>query len=316
VSDHLAVMFEDPREQRLLLSWIAHNVQKIGVKIRWAPYLHGVPGDGKSFFADLMASALGGQNVVPLNARVLESQFNEWACGAAVVAIEEMKQHGHNRHDVMNSVKPLITNDTVNIHPKGKAAYAAPNVTNYIIFSNFLDGAPIDATDRRYMFLSSRLSEDGARQLTEQGYYKRLFDAARLHPGAMRKWLMELPLDAEFDANGRAPMTRIRATVVAASKSDLEWAIEDVLAKGAPGVCREVISSSHFTAALRERGLEAPATKAVRTTLANLGFEYLEKRKRWAGDMRNLWVKRGLGLTPEKAVEILEKTLIPEEFLK
>lgn len=314
VEQHFAVMFDDERERRLLLSWIAHNVQKVGVKIRWAPYIHGVPGDGKSFFADLLASAMGGQNVTPLNAKVLESSFNEWAIGAAVVAIEEMMQHGHSRYDVMNGVKPLITNDTVNIHPKGKAAYSAPNVTNYIVFSNFLDGAPVDATDRRYMFLSSSVTVDGAKKMTATGYFKTLFDAVRQHSGAMRKWLMGVSLDREFDANGRAPDTRIKATVIEMSKSDLENAIEDVLEGGAEGVTKDVLSSSHFTAAIKARGVEPPATKAVKRTLGNLGFEFLG-RERWAGDMRNIWVKRGLNLRKDQALAVLSRSGVESDFL-
>lgn len=314
VEQHFAVMFEDKRERRLLLSWLAHNIQKVGVKIRWAPYIHGVPGDGKSFFADLLASAMGGQNVTPLNAKVLESSFNEWAIGAAVVAIEEMKQHGHSRYDVMNGVKPLITNDTVNIHPKGKAAYSAPNVTNYIVFSNYLDGAPVDATDRRYMFLSSSVTVDAAKKLTATGYFKRLFDAVRQHPGAMRKWLMGVLLDREFDANGRAPDTRIKATVVEMSKSELDTAIEDVLENGAEGVTKDVLSSSHFTAAIKARGVEPPATKAVKTTLGNLGFEFLG-RERWAGDMRNIWVRRGLNFKKDQALAILSRAGVESDFL-
>lgn len=314
VEQHFTVMLEDERERRLLLSWIAHNVQKVGVKIRWAPYIHGVPGDGKSFFADLLASAMGGQNVSPLNAKVLESSFNEWAIGAAVVAIEEMKQHGHSRYDVMNGVKPLITNDTVNIHPKGKAAYSAPNVTNYIVFSNYLDGAPVDETDRRYMFLSSSVTVEGAKKLTATGYFKRLFDAVRQHPGAMRKWLMGVSLDREFDANGRAPDTKIKATVVEMSKSELDHAIADVLQSGSEGVTKNVLSSSHFTAAIKARGIEPPATRSVPMTLGNLGFEFLG-RVRWAGDWRNIWARRGMNLGIDQALAVLSRSGVESDFL-
>lgn len=314
VEQHFVAMFEDERERRLLLSWIAHNVQKVGVKIRWAPYVHGVPGDGKSFFADLLASAIGGQNVSPLNAKVLESSFNEWAIGAAVVAIEEMKQHGHSRYDVMNGVKPLITNDTVNIHPKGKAAYSAPNVTNYIVFSNYLDGAPVDETDRRYMFLSSGVTIEDARRMTAEGYYKRLFDAVRKHPGAMRQWLMGVSLDSEFDANGRAPDTRMRATVVEMSKTELDLAIEDLLENGADGVTKNVLSSSHFTAALKARGVQPPATRSLGPALGNLGFVFLG-RTRWAGDMRNVWVRRSVKMKKEQAIFVLNQSRGESDFL-
>ena len=86
----------------------------------------------------------------------------------------------------MNRLKTFITNSQIEIQPKGKASYTAPNVSNYIIFSNYLDGAPVDEGDRRYMFLSSRLTTAEAQRLTQEGYFKRLFDAIHGHQGASR----------------------------------------------------------------------------------------------------------------------------------
>lgn len=37
-----------------LLYWMAHNVQKPGVKIRWSPILKGVHGDGKTLAAAVL----------------------------------------------------------------------------------------------------------------------------------------------------------------------------------------------------------------------------------------------------------------------
>lgn len=304
VQEHLQVYLADQRERDLLMSWVAHNVQRPGVKIRWSPYIHGVPGDGKSFFAELVAVAMGGQNVRSLNGSTLESNFTDWAVGYALVAIEEMKQHGHNRYDIMNRVKPFITNTSVEIHPKGKASYTAPNVSNYIIFSNYLDGAPVDEGDRRYMFLSSQLTTARAKELTEAGYFTRLFGAIQAFPGAIRKWLLEYVLHAEFDANGRAPDTDVKRTVIEMSKSDLEAAAEDLIEHGALGVSREVVSSAHLTRVLAAGGGEAPATSRVNTMLTRLGFRFAW-RKKWKGEMCRIWVRQDTTMTDLQAIEAL-----------
>lgn len=292
---HLSTYLADQRERDLLLSFIAWNVQYPGVKVRWAPYIHGVPGDGKSFFSELVAVAMGGQNVRMLNGSTLESNFTDWAVGYAMVAIEEMKQHGHNRYDIMNRVKPVITNTTIEVHPKGKASYTAPNVSNYMIFSNYLDGAPVDEGDRRYMFLSSQLTSDQARVLTESGYFKTLFDAVQGHAGAIRQWLLSYALHPEFDANGRAPDTAVKNTVIEMSKSDLECAAEELVENGCDGVCRDVISSAHFTRALTVSGAEAPSTTRVNSLLTKLGFRFAF-RKKWKSEACRIWVRQGAGL--------------------
>lgn len=307
IKHHLNTYLADQRERDLLLSWCAHNVQHPGVKIRWSPYIHGVPGDGKSFWSELIAVAMGGQNVRSLNGSTLESNFTDWAAGYAVVAIEEMKQHGHNRYDIMNRVKPFITNTVVEIHPKGKPSYTAPNVSNYIIFSNYLDGAPVDAGDRRYMFLSSQLTSEKARELTEAGYFKNLFEAIQEHAGAIRKWLLELPLHPEFDANGRAPDTEVKHTVIEMSKSDLEAAAEDLIERGAEGVTAEVVSSAHLTRALSVNGAEAPSTSRVNTLLTRLGFRFAW-RKKWKGEACRIWVVTGSNLNESAAMARLNES--------
>ena len=314
VEEHFDRYLEDPRERQLLISWLAYNVQHPGVKIRWAPYVHGVPGDGKSFFSELLAMAMGGQNVRMLNGSTLESNFTDWAVGFAVVVVEEMKQHGHNRFDIMNRVKPVITNTTIEVHPKGKASYTAPNVSNYLILSNYLDGAPIDAGDRRYMFLSSQLLTARVKRMTEEGYFNRLFSAIQEHPGAIRKWLLEYQLHPEFDANGRAPDTEIKRTVIEMSKSDLEAAAEDLIEAGIEGVTEEVISSSHLTRALVSGGAEIPSTTRVNSLLTKLGFRFAW-RKKWKGEACRIWVKAGAGIDEEEAVTRLNSLSPGEDFL-
>jgi hypothetical protein len=316
VKGHLETYLADARERELLLSWLAHNVRHPGKKIRWAPYIHGVPGDGKSFFAALVGVAMGGQNVRSLNGSTLESNFTDWASGYALVAIEEMKQHGHNRFDIMNRLKPYITNSEVEIHPKGRASYTAPNVSNYMIFSNYLDGAPVDEGDRRYMFLSSQLTTEDAKRLTEANYFGKLFDAVREHPGAIRKWLLEYEPHPEFDADGRAPDTAIKATVIEMSKSDLELVIEDLIEQGAEGVSKDVISSAHLTRAMSARSNDVPSTTRVNTMLTKLGYRFA-KRIKWKGEACRVWLRQGVRMPDEKLRDALDATTsVTDDFLQ
>lgn len=307
IQQHFELYLPDERERHLLISFLAHNVQKPGVKIRWAPYIHGIEGDGKSFFADLLAVTMGGINVRSINGSTLESNFTDWIVGYAVVAIEEMKQHGHSRYDIMNKLKPLITNSVIEVHPKGKTAYMAMNVANFIIFSNYLDGAPIGDTDRRYMFVSSAITKEEAITLNQNGHYRELFDGLVKSAGAIRAWLMDYPLHPEFKADGRAPETAIKQTVIEISKSDLEVATEDLIEQGREGISKKIISSIHLTRALQRFQSAPPATTRVNRLIASMGFRFF-KRMRWNGTITNVWVGLGTNPSDEAAIALLDST--------
>jgi hypothetical protein len=290
VKDHAVKMFPDDREREIFLSWCAWQVQQPGVKVRWAPYLFGVEGDGKSFWASMVGSAMGMVNVRSVTAKVLESPFTDWATGAAVIVLEEMKQHGHNRFDVMNALKPLITNDVAEIHPKGRAPYMAPNTANYLLLSNYMDGAPVTDGDRRYMFLSSQIGLDEARQLSKGGYFSRLFGALQVRPGAIRHWLLGYSLHPEFSADGRAPDTVVRGAVLEAVKPELDSQVEDVIEDDFFG---ETLVFSDLITALKLAGVQMLSEKHVGAALGRLGYSFVGRQRR-DGKRCRVWSREKL----------------------
>lgn len=289
IESHMRRLVPDERERAILLSWMAHQVRSPGVKVRWAPYIWGPEGVGKSFLASVLDSCLGGRaNVTRLGGRVLTSDFSGWSDGRAVTVIEEVYQAGHV-YDVPEVLKTPITEDTISIHKKGKEAYDAPNFTNYLIFSNHADGIPVTESDRRYFFIETGISTEDARSLSEEGFFSRLFDAVRAHPGQLRRWLLELPVHVEFEPSGRAPVTAARAKVIELSKSEPDMLIED-LVDG-----RDVVSSKWLVKQAKDQGVEL-RTKGIQKALAAAGFEQRGRlrvagirhcvwaRKRWVGD--------------------------------
>jgi hypothetical protein len=285
VMKHAEVMFPDERERGLLLSWCAWQVQNPGVKVRWAPYLFGIEGDGKSFWAGLVGAAMGQVNVRSVTAKVLESPFTDWAVGAAVIVLEEMKQHGHNRYDVMNALKPLITNDVAEIHPKGRAPYMAPNTANYLLLSNYMDGAPVTDTDRRYLFLRSAVKLPQVREMDAGGYFGRLFGVVQDRPGAIRSWLLGYSLHPDFAANGRAPDTKVREAVIESVKSEMDSLVEDVLEDEGFG---ETLVFGDLVTALKLAGAPQFSDKHVGVILGKKGYSYIG-RVQVAGKRKRVW---------------------------
>lgn len=309
VENHLCKLITNDRERRLFLSWLAQNVKQPGRKIRWAPYIHGIEGDGKTFFANLLASVMGGANVRTVSGSTIESSsFTDWAVGYAVVIIEEMKLQGHNRYDVANKLKPFITNDQIEVHPKGKASYSAPNCSNYLAVSNYLDGAPVTESDRRYFFLSTGITTEEAEAMNLNGHFAQLFQAMT-HGPALRSWLLAYDLDPEFDSNGRAPHTEARKAAIELSRTDTESVARDIIDQETEGVSREVISSSHLSAAIKAKlGADAEiSTHKVSALLSRIGFRFIG-RHFWRGDHRRVWC-RGAQPYWSQAKERLDATV-------
>lgn len=324
IERHAEMILPDLRERTLYLDWIAHNVKFPGKKIRWSPYLYGVPGAGKSFFAVLMEATMGPENVRPVSVETLiKSSFNEWANGSAVVVFEEVKLPDHSAQETDNKLKPLITNDTVSIHPKGAKAYSVPNVTNYSLFSNYGDGLPITAEDRRYMILASAITRDKAAELSESGYHQILFGAVQKHAGAVRKWLLERKLSQEFKPDGHAPMTEAKRVSIELCKSDTHNALEDVLKEGRIGVTQHVISSQHLSRAVKDITDRPVFTSTLNRMLTAAGFSHFGRMK-WNGEACRVWVSASVAsqLSGDESLDktelraALDTSKITEDFLK
>ncbi len=127
--------------------------------------------------------------------------------------------------------------------------------------------------------------------LNESGYFVDLFAILTEHAGAIRSWLLDYTLDDEFDANGHAPVTDIRATVIELSRTETESVARDVIESGVEGVSKTAISSAHLTSFLITKLGDEAEIKTTRTNslLTKLGFRLLA-RKKWQGDMRKIWV--------------------------
>ena len=293
VKQHLVMILTEPNAVDTMIAWMAHNVQRPGVKIRWAPLIKGIEGDGKTVLGKIMSYVMGHVNVGTVSPTVLATQFTGWADGRCVNVLEEIRMVGHNRHDILNMVKPYITNDVVTIHPKGVNEYTAPNTVNYIAFTNHSDALPLEETDRRWWVQFTPFVDQA--QLAEKAgpeYFKRLHNAIEKHAGGLRRWLMEYEIPTWFEANGQAPKSAAKSQMVSLNTSDAELAIRELIAEGAPGVCSDVVSTVHLTTALSlVDDVEVPRTSSLAKMLMKLGFSKVPSRVKWEGRPLWLWVK-------------------------
>jgi hypothetical protein len=290
-----------------LLWWLAHNVQKPGVKIRWSPILKGTPGDAKTILSNVLRAAMGYRNVSVTGNSTLRASggFNDWAVGAAVNVIEEIHLVGKDRHLLYNATKEFITNDVVNINAKGGKTYKTWNITNHLANSNHNDALPLDEQDRRWFVIFTPweslaamrtycdLSDDAWKART-----KAVDTAWRSCGSELRAWFLSLPIGPGFDPDGSAPETPERLQMIASSKEDAESVAQSLIEEGGSiGITRNVISSSCLTNALKVRasseGYEVPRSTALNHMLTRLGFSKLPKMVKWRAYPHTIWIRNG-----------------------
>jgi hypothetical protein len=277
VKNHATHLFGSlDRDIAILHSALAYVVQT-RKRINWLLLIQGAEEVGKTFYARLLRTVLGdGPHVHELSSNTLtESNFSEWAEGHLVVYIEELMVHG-KRYDVLNKMKPYITNKYVSVHPKFRKPHDALNTTSYFAFTNFRDAIPIDTGDTRYFVMLSQW-QNGAQvkqfKARNPKYYTRLWDTLTESPGALRRWLLEYELHPDFNPDNRAPSSLGRSVVISEAKPDLEHAIEDLLESGTvPGVSEDLVVVHLLREALADKSGMVPTPEAVRTILRRLQF--------------------------------------------
>lgn len=276
VKRHLAHLLPDEKQQLQLLDWLAYVVQNPGKRVNYAPLIQGVQGDGKSFFAFLLAACMGAPNVRMGNAHILEGSFTGWAQGQCVMAIEEIRLIGHNRFDVLNRLKPLITNKVIEIHPKGRDPYNVDNTTNYILFSNYRDAMPLSPNERRFLVLFSQWQNaDDLRAFTDENpdYYTELYGALEESAQALRYWLLQHDLSEDFNPMGNAPITAAFDHMVKSSQPSEVRAINEMIESGEHfDICESILNVTALQSLTMSSDVDIPAGRGLEKALEIAGF--------------------------------------------
>lgn len=301
-----------PHDWELLLTWIARNVQRPGDKILWAPIIKGVQGDGKSSISDMMGAVMGAENVRVVSTESLFSDFTGYAEGACVAFLEEIRVKGHNRHDAMNKLKPLVTNKVIEVVRKGQDGRNIPNVTNYLAFTNFEDALVIDANDRRWGVFFTRFAkrEDLVEAGIGKAYWDKLHSAYELHPDVLRAWLLAVDTTG-FDPKAAPPITAAKSEMIRNSLSAEASAIKELIALGRSGVGKHVIATDCLNAALKADGNPPIVTARVPLAFAELGWRAFPVPVKWNGSARRVYTDTSMVWPDDEASqrEIIRKHL-------
>lgn len=290
---HINNLIEEEKYRRIILDYMAFMVQNPGRKIRWAILLQGAQGCGKTFLSEVMHKVLGQGHVSSVDINALKGVWNDWAYGSQLVCLEEVRVAGQNRHEVMNALKPLISNDHVGINERFKHSRTMPNKTNYMLFTNHHDALPLDDGDRRYCVLKSCLQTKAQVTALGKDYFITLHSMLQKQAAGLRHFLLNYEISKSFDPDSPAPITKYLLELIQDSGSEAEEAVKQILQDPESFnvyISEQMIGMNNLRAIMEVEGFSLSA-KHLSGILRNLG--YVNTGRHQTDQRETVWVKRG-----------------------
>lgn len=294
---HLSNLIAEPLYQRLILDWLAHLVQFPGRKVRWAILIQGAEGCGKTFIHDAMTAVIGLSNTKVVDPGAVFQGWNEWAFGHQLVTLEEIRVTGKNRHEVMNKIKPLVTNKIISINERFRNQRQVENMSNYLLFTNHHDALALSSHDRRFMVVKSPLqNEKQVAALGGKSYFEKLFQMLEMNAAGLRHFFEVWPISPDFPANGPAPRTKYHEQMQADTMNETEVQVREYIADGEYALIQpDLLSLTTLTNRLELEGKSQVTPQRLGSILRELGYNRGE-RVTIKGERHVLWVHGESGL--------------------
>ncbi len=312
--EHVRRAFNKDGDADQFFDYMAHRVQKIGEKPRFALLIAGEQGVGKDTAIAMCIPAIGRWNVKETNPKDIESSYNSYASAALIRISEAANLQDTSKWAFNEQVKVLIAGspDYVNINPKYGHQHSMRMYCGVVITTNHLNtGIYIPEDDRRYDVISCATPQEmGLSNIEDRkSYFEQLWgwfydDRGKNHVAA---FLNKRDL-SKFSADGGQRRTDAHKSVVAISFSVDEW-IEDILEEaGNPDAIRsDYIISKALQMGEKEQSVKRKMMHALKRSdyvqLKNNG----SKSGRWKinGQVFRVYIKNGVNVSSVKIDQLL-----------
>ncbi|RZJ15472.1 MAG: hypothetical protein EOO54_18565, partial [Haliea sp.] len=278
----LAVQYPDPKDRAILIAWMAACLRYPGRKFQWAVVLQGAEGSAKTLHARILRKALGEKYVHDLDPTKIGGQFNGFMFGRLLIVVEEINIPG-NRHDLLDVMKPLITNERLGIEKKGVDAESQEVCANLFLASNHPGGLPATADSRRYAHLC--MAQQTAEELLAAGltedYFRQLYDW--LNGGGYAicaNYLLTCEVDERYSPAHqamRAPATSTLHLALEASMGREEQFIQEAIDNQEPGFAGGWVSSAMVDRLLKDKLGRSVGPRLRGTIMARMGYVHHAK---------------------------------------
>lgn len=298
----LSICNNDEINSQHLLFWLAHQVQKPGVLMRWAVLLIGKGGTGKTTVHKVLQRALGRRNVKVTNSGAVNNKggFMDWAArNECLGVLEDLEVTGPEKYQIYGKMKPVISDDYATVTLKGATDVTYRNFANYIGGTNRRDALPItESNDRRWFMLATDLHDAWVTNNPTEAsnYFKQLnelFDS--MSDGAWRAFFESVQIPQQwYSENVRAPATATLRTMQASAESEALTIIRDIV-EGSEAVPITELTKyikNYYKMVLREHENNAPKGPAIKNILQDLGYKIADDRKvKIAGVAQRVYTK-------------------------
>ena len=226
--NHCFRIFNKKGDADQFLNYMAHRVQKVWEKPRFALMIAGTQGLGKDTAIEFCAPAIGSWNLHNIDPSAFDQNFNEYAASALVRISEAANLHEMSKWAFNERTKVLIagTPDIMLINPKYGLKYPCRMYCGVIITTNHLgSGIYIPADDRRYDVIDcATLEEAGLTDVdVRRNYFEELWawflSGGDTHVAA---YLAHRDISGWSASNGQRK-TDAHKTVVASGMASDEW---------------------------------------------------------------------------------------------
>lgn len=287
--DLLARMLPDQTDQVILLSYMAAVVQYMGTKFRYCPVVQGVEGNGKSTLFNIMEYAVGEKYTHKPSAAGLVAdggKFNDWMGRTVLVGVEDihMSTHAGGTCDIL---KPIITNERLEIQSKGKDQRTGDNRGNWFIMVNGQDDVPITDRSRRYcmFFTAQQTTQDKLRDGMTDAYWVDFFawmngtclgQEDEYGYAICNEFLCSYNIPDEYNPKllSSAPRTSATASAIAQSWGEAQQYILDAIDSEAVGFRGGWISSYYLDELILSKRIRDCSPSRRRKVLQDLGYDW------------------------------------------
>lgn len=273
-TDHLKILF--PKDWRILLNYLKFMVQHRGKKAKWWPFLQGVPGNGKSFISTTMQYCIGKRYTQKPTPKNIDSQFNASLYACLFIALEDVKV-ADDYGALWETLKPMITEDSIEIQPKGVDKVTREICFNGILNSNHKDGIRKERDDRRIapFFAAQQRKADLVRDGLTPRYFVKLWGWAQADGWAhVAHYLATDPIDDEYNPATQcmvAPITSSTDEAIELSLGIVEQTLLEFSRLGEDGFRGGWVNMRKFQ--LMARGLRKYLTPSkARSILESMGY--------------------------------------------
>lgn len=277
----LRKLFPKGDDAIILLSYMAACCQYPGVKFKWAPFIQGTQGNGKSTIVKCLRHALGHKYIFSVKASMIENDFNSWLENNVLYVADDIYSTT-DRANMMEALKSLITEEEQPITLKGVDSVQKSIVGNFIFTDNHKDAMKKQDDSRRICTLYcaqqshfDRVRDGLTKQFFATEFIPWLEGGGFAHVAEM---LHTMVIDPRYNPGGEckeAPATSATLEAIIDGRTGIEHEVAELIELNEPGFCGDFVSVHMLK---RKLGTMPQYSKSlsplkIKEMLGRLGYE-------------------------------------------